>query len=82
MLKIYQMTTNDGGWNGRITDFVIAHNEEEAIEKSQFYQDRRDSGCDHWIKEMTGQELISYLLRYNNDCSKYNIELTITEKEK
>ena len=82
MLKVYQMTTNDGGWNGRITDFVIANSKEEAIEKNQFYKDRRDLGCDHCIKEMTGQELISYLLGYHNDCSKYNIELTITEKEK
>ena len=82
MLKIYEMSTNDGYWNGRTTDFVIANSEEEAIEKNQFYRDRRDSGCDHWIKEMTGQELISYLLRHNDDCSKYNIELTITEKEK
>lgn len=82
MLKIYKMSTNDGYWNGLITDFVIANNKEEAIEKNQFYRDRRDSGCDHWIVEMTGQELISYLLKYNNDCSKYNVELTITEKEK
>ena len=29
MLKIYQMTTNDGYWNGRITDFVIANSEEK-----------------------------------------------------
>lgn len=82
MLKIYKMTTNDGDWNGRITDFVIANNEEEAIEKNQFYKDRRDLGCDHYIKEMTGEELISYLVRYSDDCSKYNVEITITEKEK
>ena len=82
MMKIYKMSTNDGYWNGLITDFVIANSQEEAIEKNQFYRDRRDSGCDHWIKEMTGQELIAYLLRSNDDCSKYNIELTITEKEK
>ena len=82
MLKIYKMTTNDGGWNGLITDFVIANSEEEAIEKNQFYKDRRDLGCDHWIKEMTGQELISYLLGYSDDCSKYNVEITITEKKK
>ena len=82
MLKVYKMTTNDGGWNGRITDFVIANSKEEAIEKNQFYKDRRDSGCDHYIKEMTGEELISYLVRCSDDCSKYNVEITITEKEK
>lgn len=82
MLKVYKMSTNDGCWNGLITDFVIANSKDEAIKKNQFYKDRRDSGCDHWIEEMTGQELISYLLHYRDDCSKYNIELTITEKEK
>ena len=82
MLKIYKMSTNDGRWNGLMTDFVIASSKEEAIKKNQFYRDRRDSGCDHWIEEMTGQDLMFYLLRYNDDCSKYNFKFTITEKEK
>lgn len=80
-MKLYKMSTNDGCWNGLITDFVIANSQEEAIEKNEFFRNRMNSGCDCWITEMNGGALLGELLHYNDDFLKYTMEFTITERE-
>jgi hypothetical protein len=81
MLKLYEIFTNNGGWGGCHSDYVIAENEEEAKTKSSWYQkykDSRDVDCHCW--ERTGDDIIRKLLCLN-DGDKYTMSIEIKKKE-
>lgn len=81
MLKLFEILTNDGGWNGCNHEWVVAKTKEEALEKSRYSKNRIKCGCDYVITDHTGDSLLETLLLSNYEKGKYDVTLTITEKE-
>ena len=81
MLKLFEILTNNGNWNGCNHEWVVAKTKEEALEKSRYSKNRIKNGCDYVITDHTGDSLLETLLLNNYEEGKYDVTLTITEKE-
>ena len=81
MLKLYEIYTNDGDWGGCHSDYIIAENEEEAKEKSDWYQrHKNDKHVDCYCWEKTGDDILRNLLSYKYD-NKYTMTIEIKERD-
>lgn len=78
MLKLYKFITNNGDWGGIHTEYAIAENENEAKTQCKYSLQRMEEGCDGWIYEMTGKDLLNELdLNFKNF---YELEFTLKRK--
>ena len=78
MLKIYSFTTNNGDWGGIVTEYTIAENELDAKSQCKHSLQRMENGCDGWISEITGDELLDILNMKLKDL--YKIDFIIRKR--
>lgn len=83
-MKLFEFYVNNGDWCGYKTFYTIANSTEEAIKKTPEYQNYIDLGYDHYVHEMTGEDLFKMLFstQYNKYSQKYTFNYTIIEKVK
>lgn len=82
MLKLYELWTNTGDWDGIVTEYVIAESKEEAEKKSDYYQRfKARHKHDYFCEEVPTEDILWCLLRDREEAQKYKVTFTIEKKE-
>lgn len=82
MLKLYELWTNTGDWNGVTTEYVVAESKEEAEKKCDFYQRFKENHRgDAFCKEVPAEDVLWNLLHDREEAQKYKVTFTIEKKE-
>ena len=80
MMKLYRLTTNNGDWGGFSQTYVVADSKEQAISKDKSYQRAVERGDDHWVSEVSGEDLLESLTMDSSILREYTMEYVIKRK--